>query len=221
MEQDSNSVQFERVWTLDSEQELSGKSNDAGASEEVGTKSKLSQMLVQKAKNLIETEREKKVALKKEITPLSGISFVVNQIIGAGIFIAPSIVLSYTGSFGLSLMCWIFGGVVALGGALCYFELGLLVRKSGGDYAILLEAFSFKKKNWWVEMTGSLVSFWYVWTSVIVLKGTSVSIISLASARYLTRPFFIGCEVPEPVVKLLALAIISKFLIQYCVLIIT
>ena len=99
---------------------------------------------------------------------------------------------------------------MALAGAMCYLELGLLVRKTGGEYAILLEAYSFRKKNRWVELLGSLVSFLYTWTNVLLLRGVAVSIITMTCARYLTRPFFIGCEVPEAAVKLIALAIMRK-----------
>ena len=181
--------------------------DDSDASAEVGVKSNLSQT----CKNLIVSEEESKITLVREITPLSGIGFVVGELIGSGIFITPSHILNYTGSFGLSLVCWAFGAIVALAGALCYFELGMLVRKSGGEYAILLEAYSFRKKNPWVEMLGSLVSFLFTWTTVFVLRGASASIISLACARYLIRPFFIGCDVPESAVKLLALAVLSTF----------
>ena len=97
---------------------------------------------------------------------------------------------------------------MALAGSMCYLELGLLVRKTGGEYAILLEAYSFRKKNRWVEMLGSLVSFLYTWTNVLLLRGVAVSIIMMTCARYFTRPFFIGCEVPEAAVKLIALAIL-------------
>ena len=179
----------------------------------VGVKSKFSRILA-KAKSLTDADGPEagKIALKREITPLSGIGFVVGQLIGSGIFITPSNILGYTGSFGLSIVCWIIGAVVALAGALCYFELGLLVRKAGGDYAILLEAYSFRKKNRWVEMLGSLVSFLYTWTNVLLLRGVAVSIITMTCARYLTRPFFIGCEVPEAAVKLVALAALRMFL---------
>ena len=157
-------------------------------------------------------EPDKKVTLKREVTPFSGVLVVVNQFIGSGIFITQSGILNYAGSFGLSLLCWAFGGVVALAGAMCYLELGLLVRKTGGEYAILLEAYSFRKKNRWVEMIGSLVSFLYTWTNVFLLRGVSVSIITLTCARYFTRPFFIGCDVPEGAVKLIALSVLSKCL---------
>ena len=100
-----------------------------------------------------------------------------------------------------------FGGTGALAGAMCYLELELLVRKTGGEYTILLEVYSFRMKNRWVEMLGSLVSFLYTWTNVFLLRGVSVS---MTCARYLTCPFFIGCEVPEAAVKLIALAILCK-----------
>ena len=87
----------------------------------------------------------------------------------------------------------------------------MVVRKTGGEYAIFLETYSFRKKNACVEMLGSLVAFLYTWTSVLVVKSSSGSIITLACVRYLIRPFFIGCEIPEKSVKLLALAIISKY----------
>ena len=155
-------------------------------------------------------EEHSKVTLKREITAFSGVFVVINQFIGSGIFITQSGILNYAGSFGVSLLCWVFGGTVALAGAMCYLELGLLVRKTGGEYAILLEAYSFRMKNRWVEMLGSLVSFLYTWTNVLLLRGVSVSIIAMTCARYLTRPFFIGCEVPEAAVKLIALAILCK-----------
>jgi hypothetical protein len=34
-----------------------------------------------------------------------------------------------------------------------------MIRKTGGEYAIFLEAYSFQKKNSFVEMLGSMVSF--------------------------------------------------------------
>lgn len=178
------------------------------SADRVGLKSKFS---LNGAKNLEGTEEQNEITLKREITPLSGVMVVVNQFIGSGIFIAQSDILKYSGSFGLGLVCWLFGGIVALAGAMCYLELGMLVRKTGGEFAILLEAYSFRKKNPWVETLGSLISFLYTWTTVLLLRGVAVSIITLTCARYLTRPFFIGCEVPESAVKLLALVALSKF----------
>ena len=162
-----------------------------------------------------QVKREGGISLKREITPLSGVGFVVGSLIGSGIFITPSVILNYSGSFGMSMVCWVFGAFVALAGALCYFELGMVVRKTGGEYAIFLEAYSFHKRNTCVETLGSMVAFLYTWTSVIVLKSSSASIITLACARYLICPFFIGCDIPGSSVKLLALAIIRKYMYMY------
>ena len=206
----SRDPHYDEDLSADSEQELLLErqvSDHADASREIGEVSNPA------SRKFNESDvQEKKLTLKREITPLSGIGFVFGQLIGSGIFITPSAILGYTGSFGLSLMCWVFGAIVALAGSLCYFELGLLVRKAGGEYAILLEAYSFRKKNRWVELLGSLISFLFTWTTVFVLRGASASIITLACARYLTRPFFIGCDVPDSVVKLLALSVLGRFI---------
>ena len=42
------------------------------------------------------SEGDGKISLKGEITPLSGVGFVVGNLIGSGIFITPSVILSYT-----------------------------------------------------------------------------------------------------------------------------
>ena len=64
-------------------------------------------------------EEQSKVTLKREITAISGVFVVINQFIGSGIFITQSGILNYAGSFGVSLLCWVFGGTVALAGAMC------------------------------------------------------------------------------------------------------
>ena len=150
-----------------------------------------------------------KSLVKSEITAFSGVFVVINQFIGSGIFITQSGILNCAGLFGVSLLCGEFGGKVALAGVMCYLELWLLVRKTGGEYAILLEAYSLWRKNRWVEILGSLV---YTWTNVLLLRGVSVSIITMTCTRYLTSPFLIqfGCEVPKAGVKLIALAILCK-----------
>ena len=153
-----------------------------------------------------------KATLGKELTVISGVGYVVGAIIGSGIFITPKVILTNTGSFGLSLIMWVIGGLSAVAGALCYIELGTFIKKSGGEYTYILEAYSFHKRNRWLEFTGSLLAFLFSWSSVLVIRTCSLAIITMAFGRYLSRPFFIeeDCDVPIWIVRLLALFAISK-----------
>ena len=154
---------------------------------------------------------EQRATLAKELNFVTGTAFVVGEIIGSGIFITTSSVLAYTGSFGLTLVVWVVGGLISFGGALSYCELGILVKKSGSGYAYILEAYSFRKRKPWLENFGSLLAFLHIWTSTLIGQPTAIAIIMLSFGRYACRPFFIGCcEVPVIPVKLLALSGLSE-----------
>ena len=159
-----------------------------------------------------DTPPETKATLGKELTIITGVGYVVGDIIGSGIFITPKVILTNTGSFGLSLIMWVIGGLSAVAGALCYIELGTFIKKSGADYTYILEAYSFHKRKRLLEFTGSLLAFLFSWSSVLVVRTCSLAIITMAFGRYLSRPFFIesDCDVPIWIVRLLALFAISK-----------
>lgn len=151
-----------------------------------------------------------KLELKKELTIFSGVGFVVGGIIGSGIFITPKTILLNTGSFGLSMIAWIMGAMIAMAGSLCYVELGLLIRKSGGEYVYLLEAYSFNRKHPCLIALGSVLAFLYSWASVFIMRGTSMAVLLLTFAHYLTEPFYIDSAVPEIIVKLVGLCGLSE-----------
>ncbi|XP_023674126.1 cystine/glutamate transporter [Paramormyrops kingsleyae] len=131
-----------------------------------------------------------KVVLKKKVTLLRGISIIIGTIIGAGIFISPKGILKNSGSIGMSLIIWFACGVLSVFGALSYAELGTCIKKSGGHYTYVLEAF------------GPQVAFIRLWADLIAIRPAGLAVISLAFGRYILEPIFMPCGVPETAVKL-------------------
>uniref|UniRef100_A0A914KU86 Uncharacterized protein n=1 Tax=Meloidogyne incognita TaxID=6306 RepID=A0A914KU86_MELIC len=72
------------------------------------------------------------------------ISYVMGNIVGAGIFIAPTAISNQVGSAGMSLIIWVLSAVICTIGGFCYLELGTIVKRSGGDFAYLC----FVKWHW-------------------------------------------------------------------------
>ena len=90
--------------------------------------------------------------------------------------------------------------VVIWPGALCMAELGTFILESGGEHAYLKAAF------------GPALTFLFDWTFTLMLKPSSLAIVSLTCAEYLTVPFFDDdCgSPPELIMKLLAACVICE-----------
>ena len=154
------------------------------------------------------TEPEEK-KLKKEVTVLHGVGWLVSEIIGSGIFLSPNGVIAKAGSYGLALVIWIVAGLMATGGALCYSELGTFVKKSGAEYAYIGEAYSFRKKNHFVTTLGECMAFINIWMSLVISSPMATAVIALLAAEYMVKPFYLNCDPPVLIVKLLAVVAVG------------
>ena len=79
---------------------------------------------------------------KKEIGVFGGINILGGIMIGSGIFYLGSYVMQRTHmSMGLSILCWVIGGLVSLLGGLCFAELGACDPRAGGMRVYLTRAY--------------------------------------------------------------------------------
>ena len=130
---------------------------------------------------------------KQEIGVFGGVSIIGGIMIGSGIFYLGSYVLQRTQmSFGLSLLCWIIGGVVSLLGGLCFAELGASRPKAGGMVVYLNEAYH------------PIVGFIYGFSSWLISGAGSIAAIAIALPTALKGYLGIG----DLAIKVFAIALI-------------
>lgn len=137
-------------------------------------------------------EEEEAVGLKASLGLIQGCTIIVGSIIGSGIFIAPGGVLKQTGSVNMSLTIWILSGLYSMIGAYCYAELGLLIRKPGGDYTYILDSL------------GPFIGFVRLWAECLIVRPCTITIVALTFAKYSVKLIFPECEPPDDSVRMLA-----------------
>ncbi|XP_045416832.1 solute carrier family 7 member 13 [Lemur catta] len=141
-------------------------------------------------------DKEKKIQLRRVFGYYRGTSFVIINIIGAGIFVAPKGVLKYCSmNVGLSLCVWAGCAVLSMTTTLCYAEMGVNFPCSGSNYYFIKRCF------------GSLIAFLYLWTSVFRGPGI-IAGQALLLAEYGIQPFYPSCSAPKLSKKCLALAML-------------
>ena len=111
--------------------------------------------------------------LKRVLGPLDATCVVIGAIIGVGIFFTPRQVAEIAGSGQLALWIWVIGGGIALLGALTFAELGGLYPRSGGQYAMLRDAW------------GTLPAFLFVFCNATAIQTGAIAIIAVVCAQNL------------------------------------
>ena len=97
---------------------------------------------------------------------------VMGGIVGAGIFINPSVVAREVHTPFLILGAWLFGGAIAMLGAFIYAELADRYPDVGGQYAYLREAYH------------PSIAFVYGWALLLVTQTGGMAAVAITFARY-------------------------------------
>lgn len=103
------------------------------------------------------------------------ISIIVGIVIGTTIFELPWLIFANTPNPWMGLAVWVFGGLLALVGGLCYAELATTYPRDGGDYYYLTRSF------------GPGVGFLFGWAQLIVILPASIGVMAFVFANLATE----------------------------------
>ena len=133
--------------------------------------------------------------LARRLGAFDATMIVMGGIIGAGIFVNPSVVARQVHTPGLALGAWIIGGAIALMGAFVYAELAALRPRVGGQYAYLRDAYH------------PIVAFLYGWTLLLVVQTGGMAGAAIIFGRYLRE--LSGLGIPEQAAAALTLGVLT------------
>jgi basic amino acid/polyamine antiporter, APA family len=114
------------------------------------------------------------VTLPRSLSLFSAAMLVVGNVVGAGIFTTAGMLAGEVNHPMAFVGVWIIGGLLTIGGALTYAELGAMYPRAGGDYQYLKEAY------------GPLAGFLIGWLSFWVISPGSIAALSIALVGYLS-----------------------------------
>ena len=120
---------------------------------------------------------------------------VMGGIIGAGIFINPSVVARAVHTPTLILVPWLAGGAIALAGAFVYAELADRKPDVGGQYAYIRDAFH------------PMVAFLYGWTLLLVTQTGGMAAVAMTFAGYFRE--LTGSGLTTPMLAVATLLILT------------
>jgi len=134
-------------------------------------------------------------SLARRLGPFDATMIVMGGIIGAGIFVNPSVVARQVHTPMLILGAWLIGGVIALIGAFVYAELAVLQPRVGGQYAYLRDAYH------------PIVAFLYGWTLLLVVQTGGMAGAAIIFGRYFRE--LSGLAIPEQAIAAVTLGVLT------------
>ena len=136
-----------------------------------------------------------KPCLARELGLFDATMVVMGGIVGSGIFINPYVVARQVHQPVLILGAWIFGGVIAVGGAFIWAELAAALPKAGGQYVYLREAYH------------PALAFLYGWVLLLVIQTGGMAAVTITFARYFIE--LTGMQAPAWLVGAIALGLLT------------
>ncbi len=124
-----------------------------------------------------ESSPSKPATPNRVLTLFDCVCIIVGTIIGAGIFKMPSIIAGQVPSVYWLVAVWVFGGVIALIGALCFAELTTTYPDRGGDYGYLKRAYH------------RHVGFAFSWAAFWVIRPTSIALMAMIFGEFAVTVF--------------------------------
>src|ERR1700741_4027718 len=109
---------------------------------------------------------------EKKISGFTATNIVVANMIGTGVFTSLGFQVASIHSDVALIALWIFGGVAALFGALCYAELAAAIPRSGGEYRFLSRIFH------------PAIGFMAGWVSATVGFAAPIALAAMAFGEY-------------------------------------
>jgi APA family basic amino acid/polyamine antiporter len=135
------------------------------------------------------------VALRPRLGSFDATMIVMGGIVGAGIFINPSVVARAVPSPWMILLAWILGGAIALLGAFVYAELAVWRPSTGGQYVYLRDAYH------------PMVAFLYGWTLLLVIQTGGMAAAAMTFAVYARE--LTATPLGAPVIAVLSLLVLT------------
>lgn len=108
------------------------------------------------------------------LSVFNGVAMLVGIVVGIGIFKTPSLVAANADSGAAFIGLWVFGGFIALVGALCYAELGSSHPHSGGEYHFLREAF------------GRRIGVLFGWARCTIIQPGAIAAVGFVYGEYIS-----------------------------------
>ncbi|HEV8343644.1 MAG TPA: amino acid permease [Candidatus Binatia bacterium] len=111
--------------------------------------------------------------LKRKLGLFDAVMIICGDMIGSGIFFATGAIAETLPSPGGVLLVWIFGGLLALTGALSCAELSASLPYAGGDYIYIREAY------------GKLMGFLSGWSSFLVTFSGAIAFLAVSFTGFM------------------------------------